>query len=296
MSARLLIFTRLLTDKNISPPYNSLPDFFRDQPRQAARASRKAAGLPASSDVGELAKLIKALLSEVKTHLGGRQISGAVATIPHLTALYQEDLEDAFEYVGLIYVPQYPYWYGGIFPESGAVYAANGFGLCSKYKNTTSCREQHENPPHQPQHENVLSISFTSGMLASTWSVESMGFAFPASDQVIFVDFHLGLENRNDNPNDDYYWEALRDAVVKPALEAENYWKKKTTKVLPHGDCATDEQFQKVLREVLSRALEPTPEIFMIDPVYAAARGAAEMAKRVQWNYHHANSTMHSGL
>lgn len=37
--------------------------------------------------------------------------------------------------------------------------------------------------------------------------------------------------------------------------------------------------------EKLQKGLENTPEIFELDPVFAAARVAAEMAKRVHWNY-----------
>jgi hypothetical protein len=59
---------------------------------------------------------------------------------------------------------------------------------------------------------------------------------------------------------------------------------------LLHGDHSTNEQFQKVLREVVERALENNPEIFELDPVFSAARGAAEMAKRVHWNYNQTNS------
>jgi hypothetical protein len=231
------------------------------------------------------------LRSAVEANLDGRKISGAVATIPHLAALYSEDLEDAFEYVGLIYLPHYPYWYGGIFPESGAVYTGNGFGLCSNYTDQASCEEQERNPPQQPVHENVLSISFTAGILTSTWSIESMGFAFPASDQVKFVDLNLGWDKRNDNPSDDYYWEEVRKAIIKPALEASYYYHGETDKILLHGDHSTDERFQEVLREVVDRALENKPEIFELDPTFSAARGAAEMAKRVQWNYNQTKST-----
>jgi hypothetical protein len=70
-------------------------------PKQFVLRAKPQAGLPASPDVGELAKLIAFLRSAVEAYLGGRKISGAVATIPHLAAMYQEDLEDAFEYVDL---------------------------------------------------------------------------------------------------------------------------------------------------------------------------------------------------
>jgi hypothetical protein len=275
------------TNRCPSPPYDSLEDYFRDQPRQVTRYTRKAAGLPASSDVGELAQLILSLRSAVEAHLGGRKISGAVATIPHLPAMYQEDLEDAFEYAGLIYIPHYPYWYGGIFPESGAVYVGNGFGLCSNYTDPASCEEEKHNPTHQPLHENVLSVSYTGSILTSTWATEGMWFAYPASDNFKVVDLGLGWDKRNENPKDSYYWEAVRDAIIKPALEANNYLHKETDKVLLHGDCSTDERFQKVLKEAVEGALENKPRVFALDPVYSAARGAAEMAKRVHWSYNH---------
>ena len=73
-------------------------------------------------------------------------------------------------------------------------------------------------------------------------------------------------------------------------MEASYYHHRKTDKILLHGDHSTDEQFQKVLREVVERALENNPEIFELDPVFSAARGAAEMAKRVHWNYNQTNS------
>ena len=227
----------------------------------------------------------------MEAHLDGDKISGAVATIPHLAALYQEDLEDAFECAGLIYVPHYPYWYGGIFPESGAVYTGNRFGLCSNYTDQALCEEENRSPPHQALHENVLSVSYTSGILTSTWSIESMGFAYPGSDRFKFVDLNLGWNKRDENPNGDYYWEAVRDAIIKPALEASNHYHQNISKILLHGDRSTNARFQEVLREVVDRALENTPEIFEQEPVFAAARGAAEMAKRVQWKYNQTNSS-----
>lgn len=82
-------------------------------------------------------------------------------TILLLTALYQEDLEDVFEYAGLIYIPHYPYWYGGLFHETGAVYIGNGLGLCSNYTDPVACDRERKNSPHQPMNENVLTVSYT---------------------------------------------------------------------------------------------------------------------------------------
>lgn len=247
--------------------------------------------MPASSDVGELAKLITSLRSAVEAHLDGYRISGAVATIPHLAAIYQEDLKDAFEYVGLIYLPSYPYWYGGIFPESGAAYTANGFGLCSNYTDQASCEEEKRNPPNQPSHEHILSISYTTGILTSTWSLESMGFSYPGSDEFKLIDLNLGWDKRNENPNDKYYWEAVRDAILTPALKGKSFYHQNPSKIILHGDCSTDKRFQEVLGEIVNGVLGNTPQIFQMDPVYSAARGAAEMAKRVHWSYNQTQSS-----
>jgi hypothetical protein len=100
-----------------SRPYDSIEDIIRDRPRQLRRSARKMLGLPASSDVGELAGMINGLRAAVEKYLG-RPISAASITIPHLYALYQEDLEDAFEYLGLIYLDSWPYWQGGLLSET----------------------------------------------------------------------------------------------------------------------------------------------------------------------------------
>ncbi|KAL2060153.1 hypothetical protein VTL71DRAFT_9975 [Oculimacula yallundae] len=291
------MFSRLSlhSSEHLHPPYVSVADALRDYSRQMARTSRKAAGLPASTDVGELAKLIISLRLAVEAHLDGRIISGAAVTIPHLAAIYSEDLEDAFEYVGLIYLPQYPYWYGGIFPESGAVYTGNGFGLCSNYTDRALCDEEKRSPPHQPSHENILSIAYTTGILTSTWSIESMGFSYPGSDMFKLVDLNLGWDERHENPNDDYYWETVRDAIVKPALEAIMYHHSNTSKILLHGDRSTNQRFQEVLKEVVHSILGNEIEIFELDPVFAAVRGAAEMAKIVYWDYNQTRSGADAG-
>lgn len=213
-------------------------------------------------------------------------------TIPLLAALYQEDLEDAFEYAGLIYIPHYPYWYGGLFHETGAVYVGNGFGLCSNYTDPVGCDRERKNPPHQPMNENVLSVSYTRGLLTSTWASEGMWFSYPAPEGPVVADLNLGWDKRNDNPDEEYYWAAVRDAIITPVLEANKYISRQTNKVLLHGDCTLIERFQNVLREAVEGVLPNKPEVFAFDPVYSSARGAAEMAKRVHWSYNH---TMKAG-
>lgn len=188
------------------PPYKSLEDCFRDRPRKIARGARKATGLPATSDVSEPARLIVALRYSVESHLGRQRIAGAAVTIPLLAALYQENLEDAFEYAGLLYIPHYPYWYGGVFHETGAVYVGNGFGLCSNYTDPVGCDLERKNPPHQPTNQNFVSVSYTRGLLTSTWATEGMWFSYPASEGP-------GWDKRKDNRNN-----YNSNAPVSPSL------------------------------------------------------------------------------
>ena len=114
--------------------------------------------------------MILHLRSAVESHLGGRKIAGVVVTIPHLAALYREDIDDALEYTELISVGTWPCWngIGGFFPEASAVYAGNGFGLCSNYTDVVSCEREGIHPPPESMPENVLSVSYTRGLVSST--------------------------------------------------------------------------------------------------------------------------------
>ncbi len=95
---------------------------------------------------------------------------------------------------------------------------SNGFGLCSNYTDPVSCEEEKRNPPHQLHLENVLSVSYTRGILISAWAVQCMWFAFPGADEFKVVDFNLGWDKRNDNPKEYYYWATVRAAIIKPIL------------------------------------------------------------------------------
>jgi len=86
----------LYSSRHPSPPYDNLGDSWDDMPRQYLRSARKAIGLPASSDVGFLAKMLSDLRASVEERVG--PITSAGVTTLHLVALYDEDLHDAFEY------------------------------------------------------------------------------------------------------------------------------------------------------------------------------------------------------
>jgi hypothetical protein len=128
-------------------------------------------------------------------------------------------------------------------------------------------------------------------MLTSTWGATGMGFAFPHPANRVVMDWNLGSDKRDKNPKEEYYWASVRDAIIKPVLEANKYLHRETTKVFLYGECALDERFRKVLREAVDSVLPNNINIFALDPVYSAARGAAEMAKRTYWSYNHTKAT-----
>jgi hypothetical protein len=79
-----------------------MDEWLHDRPRQKFRELRKAAGLPASDDVEAIGNMLRSLRERTEEHLG-HTIPSALLTVPHLLALYDEDVRDAFEWIGLRY-------------------------------------------------------------------------------------------------------------------------------------------------------------------------------------------------
>lgn len=122
-------------------------------------------------------------------------------------------------------------------------------------------------------------------MLTTTWAQEGMYFSFPSDADPVVVAWELGWDRRHDNTNEEYYWAGVRDAIIKPVLLANRYMRSNMSKVLLYVECAMEQRFQHILREAVDDVLSRDIETFSRDPVYAAARGAAEMAKQQWWNY-----------
>ena len=133
----------LAASRHLSPPYNKVGEAWDDMPRQYLRKARKAVGLPASQDVGHLAKMLSGLRTVVEERVGPIMTAGL--TTMHLAALYDEDLHDAFEYVGLKYIT-IPIGAVGhnILYETSAAYAGYGYGLCSDYKGDPEARKNQQ--------------------------------------------------------------------------------------------------------------------------------------------------------
>jgi hypothetical protein len=123
---------------SLRPPYDNDGEYWDDVPRKSARMALKTLRLPASYEVGVLAQAIQHLRSQLEFDFG-ISISEAVFTSSHLLALYQDDLEDAAENIGIKYVA--PRWqFKPILWETAAAYAGHGLGMCKHWRDENRVR------------------------------------------------------------------------------------------------------------------------------------------------------------
>ena len=248
---------------------------YRDQPRQAKRQARKASGLPASEDVAVLSAMLDSLREAVEGHLGHR-IQAAAATVPHLIALYLEDLHDAFEYVGLQSLDM-PVRYG-LLRETSAASAGHGLGLCTNYTDRDACKAEQQDMPDDV----VMAVLYTHSALITSLAVTKSPYYLWEPHYRRIEDFRLGTDSRYDNPNEEYYWERLRDRLRE--IIVANQYSIKPTKVLLLGESARDDNFMRILTEALESVMEKVPEMYQENAESIAALGAAELALRAPWD------------
>ncbi len=257
-----------------SPPYTNLGDSWDDMPRQYLRKARKAIGLPASSDVGHFATMLLDLRTAIEEQVG--PITCAGVTTMNLVALYDEDLHDAFEYVGLEYIT-FPVGYVGhnILYETSAAYAGYGYGLCTDYKtDPEACKHEQYNMTD----EVVMAVVYTDTALSVSLSVIRSAYALwePPSYRYL-ANFDLG-HNAIVQMNPKEYWNAVESTLQQIMIANPGY--ERPSKVLLIGDRTNDREFRETLNTVLGEQMEDFPEILSEGAVGVAARGVAEMAKR----------------
>ena len=236
--------------------------------RQWRRKARKALGLSASQDVGFLANMLSELRSRVEERIG-KSFDSAIVTIPNLLALYPEDLKDAFEYVELRYL-NFPLRHDNLY-ETSAAYAGYGNGLCSDYHDHVACQREQENMSP----EVVMTVLYTRTVLTVSLSIVKSAFYLYEPVYRHLSDFSLGFDARSE----EHYWDAVAAKLEQIMLE--NPYYERPAKVLLMGDSVNDEAFQTTLLKILSHQMIDLPKIYIEDSEMAAAKGAAEFAKRL---------------
>jgi len=260
----------------ISSPNNRW-DELRYRWERMKRKFNKSHGLPATEDVGTIAKVLIDLRKMVEEKLG-HNITAAVTARPNLPGLTREDLEDAMEYAGMKMLRAYNYF--SDVSETSAASAATGKGLCKKPEDIKACEDEEVTMPIY----DILSVSFTNTILYLAYT--RISSANRCYELVYTPHFNLGLQSLDIYPNAKAYWTevnyAIRDFIDYPP---------RIDTVLLMGEAAPNEDFQKTLRDALEH-FEPGLDVVMnisssLEPLSLVARGAAELAKRFQvmtWN------------
>lgn len=218
-------------------------------PRQLHRKARKDIGLPASQDVGFLAKMISDLRTQVEERIG-QSIEAAGVTTLNLAALYHEDLQDAFEYVGLRYLPFLVRY--NVLYETSAAYAGHDYGLCSNYTNRVVCMQEQNQMPA----EVVMAVLYTRTVLTVSLSITKSAYYLYEPGNRLVLDFSLGYGARSLQKD---YWDAIGSKLEQILLE--NPYYERPGKVLLMGDCVWDETFQRVLKRALRNQMADMPQI-----------------------------------
>ncbi|KAI1420401.1 hypothetical protein F5Y12DRAFT_773157 [Xylaria sp. FL1777] len=263
----MMLRLSLPSSQHLHKPYNNLGDSISDIPRQIWRDTRKKMGLPSSGDVGTLSNMIYALRERAACYVG-EPVSVAAISIPHLTALYGDDLRDAFEYLSLFYLEFFPFSNFRPIPVSIASYAGNGLGLCGDYRDDAACAEEELNIPSQF----ALTVGYTHTSL--TTSQAHVSSAYYIEETPTLENLRLGYDTRHEES----YWEAVRHMLQSPVVDSPV--SRNISMVLLFGDATETPRFREVLGGVIDDVLGGQVQIVDQQPEFGAAKGVAELAKR----------------
>ena len=208
----------------------------------------------------------------------------ALLTVPYLPALYNEDLIDACEHVGIqaLMLPSYVFQSGGAaqwpVSEINTAYAGMGLGICNDFLNlnATECAK-HMNCTSS---NNIFSVFFSDDALTAHLSPICDAMHFFAAPGVL--NFTLGLNSENDGAfeSSEVYWQKVRQSI-RQGLQS-YYYGRDLSIVVSHGDRGSTKEFQDLLQDEIMAAQNSgfNPAFFYRDAVFAGARGAAELGKR----------------
>lgn len=265
-------------------------DLWDDEPRQQLRKLRKRIGLPASADVGNIADLLAALRDKANDFVQ-EKFTTAVATIPHLVAVYNEDITDALEHVGL---NMHGIWYyEHLVYETISAYAGLGLGLCRNYTNAADCLDTQR----EWERDIIMPVLYTRSALTMSFAPVRGAYFLWEPSYRHRVDFDLGsdkLASLQTPEEVKRYWSQVRTKLVEVMVERPAY--DKPHKIILMGESASDPEFVRNLWLALATVMDRAPVLLDADPLFAAAKGAAEFAKRapytdqwweISWNKSH---------
>lgn len=230
-------------------------------------------------------KMLSRLQLLAEHRIGGILNSTALSLPTFFTKRHHDIVLEALKRTTLDYIP--PLWtvYDGNAAFAGI--AATGLGICPQSRDPIGwC--------HDPKAKcaKVLVVEYSKAAFAVSFvKLEGPFYVFLAPS---ITDLDLGASSHSrDSLGDEWYWNRVKSRIKDLPSRVMKF----PTKIVLMGDSATGHAFLNALREALNElqhqrhSLEGTQALSssevgqlmqpnMIDPLYAAARGAAMQAKR----------------
>lgn len=276
----------------------------------AKRRMNKLLGRPSTPNVGTIASLIQRLLVNAQDKVIPLSITCALITIPDTPGLTHADLGDAMEYLGLTLISTHKHIPSTV-SELSAAYAGSNLGLCTHYTNVDTCEDEEADIPTS----HILALSLTQHSFSAAYTY--MSTAYRSLLEASSTRFDLGLEHLSSGSDSiemelqtrcpARYWSSIFDVIIEIGRAS----LRPLTTLLLLGEDAENADFvrtvQEALRELLPEASAEEVAAMVLgsgereadsdggvvgerisgsskilDPLYLAARGAAEFAKRAQ--------------
>ena len=266
---------KVLTLEGDRPPYEHLFDGTYDGWRVFWRNRRKQIGLPASSDVGALSGVVVPLRQRAEARLGIK-VSAAGVSVPHLPALYQDDIQDILAYGGMAYLIIDGY-FRRLLWETAVGYAGHGLGLCTDYRDVENCRRELRQMPQR----DVLSVHYAPNALTLSLAVLETPLMVWEPRYRHDENFTLGSD-RERGADAGAYWDELRAAVESFLFRQVGAYLPADTVIFlgASAPAREDDPFARLVLETLEKKQSRPSTIYLKDAVFAAARGTAELVKR----------------
>lgn len=247
--------------------------FFRRRPKESKTRNEESNRSSSNCRRRYSRQLIQDLRQKAEAQLN-IHISSAIIAVSHLAALYQDDVKEAFEYVGIEYVEPKAY-FNPVFWENAAANAGYGLGMCEHYTDPEACAEEEKKMPA----ETILAVHYSKKALMTSLIAMKMATALwnPEYRQ---EDFTLCYDAISGGTKEEKYWDAVRDQI-QGCMEGHNGQNfKRPVKIVLTGDMALDETFTRVLNKTVVNVVGKSLPIFSKDPELVVAKGAAEQMRR----------------
>ena len=253
--------------------------------KHAKRVWNKLIGRPSTPEVGIIADLLGAHRTTIDRRLKKQRlrVQRAILAIPEVPQLSWQDWQDAMEYCKLELLNTNKHL-GHNVPEVSAALAGSAHGLCEHYTDIDTCEDEEADMPESY----ILAVSLSQSCFSVTYTYTQSAITSILEKEVTRVDLGLGALNSSKGHSD--YWVQLRNAIIDVGRSSP----RPLTTLLILGEEGDNPSFRKTVQEALRELLpQPLDDLSMLSelssdssldlrPLWLAARGAAEFAKRTQ--------------